>query len=74
LPRAASAPHPTKTLAFYDLISERYPPKFVTDGNAGSFETHGRELAEKLKALGVPVAPLFFPLSEPPFPMNTSGR
>lgn len=47
-----------------DYVTDRFPPAFITDGNTGSFETHGKELEERLRALGVPVASLFFPLAE----------
>ncbi|WP_257451011.1 alpha/beta hydrolase [Paenibacillus soyae] len=40
-----------------------YPPTFITDGNTGSFEKHGRELAERLRSRGVPVTSLFYPMS-----------
>ncbi|TYP74588.1 alpha/beta hydrolase [Paenibacillus methanolicus] len=41
-------------------VSDRFPPVFITDGNTGSFEAHGLELAEKLRSLGVAVDTLFF--------------
>ena len=47
-----------------NYVTRDYPPAFITDGNTSSFEKHGIELAERLKALGVPVSTLFFPLSE----------
>jgi len=40
------------------------PPVFITDANTHSFEEHGRLLAERLEAAGVPVSMLFFPRSE----------
>lgn len=47
-----------------DHITARYPPVFVTDGNTGSFESHGRELEARLRSANVKVASLFFPPSE----------
>ncbi|KOP65591.1 hypothetical protein AMS62_10295 [Bacillus sp. FJAT-18019] len=43
-------------------VTGDYPPVFITDGNTGSFEKHGRELEEALKSQGVPVTSLFYPL------------
>lgn len=45
-------------------VTGQFPPTLVTDGNTGSFEAHGKELAEKLASAGVPVTTLFFPLDE----------
>lgn len=47
-----------------DYVTDRFPPAFITDGNTGSFEMHGKELETRLRTLGVRVASLFFPLSE----------
>lgn len=58
-------------------VTGDFPPAFITDGNTGSFEKHGRELEEKLRAAGIPVTSLFFPLNdgivhhEYQFKMNT---
>lgn len=45
-----------------NYVTRDYPPTFITDGNTGSFEKHGRELEQKLKLQGVPVTSLFYSL------------
>ena len=40
-------------------ITTSFPPTFVTDGNTGSFEHDGIELAQSLQALDVPVTSFF---------------
>lgn len=42
-----------------DRVGPSFPPAFVTDGNWGSFEGHGKALAARLRELGVPVTTLF---------------
>lgn len=49
------------TVAF---ITKDYPTTFITDGNSGSFEIQGKEMAEVLKQNGVAVQGLFYPASE----------
>ena len=40
-------------------LGRGFPPTFITDGNSWSFEEHGRALAAKLRASGVPVTEFF---------------
>lgn len=47
-----------------DNVTSSFPPAFITDDNTGSFEKDGKELARKLKSLGVEVSPYFTPISE----------
>ncbi len=56
--------HMLKTTTVKDYVTSEFPPSFITDGNKGSFEKEGRELAEKLKNLGVMTSELFFDESE----------
>ncbi|WP_194543034.1 alpha/beta hydrolase [Paenibacillus sp. JZ16] len=44
-------------------VTTDFPPTFITDGNTGSFEKHGKELEARLKEANVPVKSLFYPLS-----------
>ncbi|MGG4106033.1 hypothetical protein AAXB25_19200 [Paenibacillus lautus] len=44
-------------------VTSDYPPIFITDGNTGSFEQHGKELEARLQEANVPVKSLFYPLS-----------
>ncbi len=48
------------TTAIVDYLTEDFPPAFVTDGNTGSFEEHGKELAAALDKLGITNHTLFF--------------
>ena len=48
------------TLTVADFVTENFVPSYITDGNNFSFESHGRELGEKLRSLGVPVAERYF--------------
>ncbi|WP_315118193.1 alpha/beta hydrolase [uncultured Clostridium sp.] len=41
-------------------LTKDFPPCFITDGNTGSFESHGRELSEKLNEKNVKNTTLFF--------------
>lgn len=43
-------------------ITPAFPPTFITDGNTGSFEPHGRELEAKIREKGVYVEPLYYPI------------
>ncbi len=56
--------HIFKTTTIKDYVTSAFPPSFITDGNNGSFEKDGKELAEKLKSLGVMTSELFFDESE----------
>lgn len=48
------------TTTIKDYVTENYPPTFIADGNTGSFEQEGRELAQVLEEKGVAVQSLFF--------------
>ena len=41
-------------------VTADFPPTYITDGNAYSFQEQGIALEEKLTSLGVPVTSLFF--------------
>ncbi|MBB2924616.1 alpha/beta hydrolase [Cellulomonas cellasea] len=43
-----------------DHVTARFPPAFVSAGNADPLLPHSRDLVERLGALGVPVDALFF--------------
>lgn len=43
-----------------DQVTANFPPTYITDGNAFSFEAQNIALANKLKALKVPVTSLFY--------------
>lgn len=47
-----------------DHVSADFPPSFITDGNTGSFEEQGLELAAKLKRSGIDVVDIFYPKDE----------
>lgn len=47
-----------------DHISSHFPPTFITDGNVGSFEDQGKDLAKKLKNDGVEVFDVFYSAEE----------
>lgn len=49
-----------KTTTIKDYATSNIPPCFITDGNSGSFESQGKDLAEYLDNLGVSVTSLFF--------------
>ena len=49
-----------KTTTIKDYATVDMPPCFITDGNSGSFESQGKELAAYLDTLGVNVTSLFF--------------
>lgn len=49
-----------KTTTIKDYTTDEFPPVFISDGNSGSFESQGKELANDLLSKGVPVASLFF--------------
>lgn len=67
----------TQLASIIDHVSGRYPPTFITDGNVGSFEEHGKDLAVALTNHGVPVKSIFYDKSagelghEYQFLMNT---
>ncbi len=47
-----------------DFVGANYPAAFITDGNLGSFEAQGKQLAEALRQNGVPVQDLFYAADE----------
>lgn len=49
-----------KTTTIKDYITEELPPIFISDGNIGSFESQGKELAKELQDRGIKVQTLFF--------------
>ena len=59
--RETDAASQVSTVAF---ITKDYPAAFITDGNSGSFEIQGKEMAKVLKQNGVAVQGLFYPASE----------
>ncbi len=50
-----------ETLPPADFVTKDYVPAYITDGNNFSFESHGMELGEKLRSLGVKVSERYFP-------------
>lgn len=48
------------TLSTAEWITRDYVPSYITDGNTGSFERHGRDLAAALKKAGVAVRERYF--------------
>ncbi|MCH1624358.1 alpha/beta hydrolase [Ferdinandcohnia quinoae] len=53
-----------KTLKVTTYVTPHYPPCYITDGNTGSFEGHGRALVKVLRENGVPVVDRFFLLDD----------
>jgi len=53
-----------KQASIIQHISRKFPPVFITDGNTGSFEDQGKELANKLKNFGVDVTEVFYSAQE----------
>lgn len=50
-----------ETVSVARHVTSRFPPAYITDGNAFSFEPQGRALAQRLRELGVLVQERFFP-------------
>lgn len=50
--------------AIGDFVTEDFPPVYLTDGNAWSFEPQGRALVRILEERGVPISSRFFPKEE----------
>jgi acetyl esterase/lipase len=50
-----------KTLAVVNYLTPRFPPSFISVGNADPLASHSRRLAAALTRLGVKVDTLFFP-------------
>lgn len=42
-------------------VTKDFPPTYITDGNAYSFQEQGMALENRLKALSVPITGLFYP-------------
>lgn len=49
-----------KQASVKDYITEQFPPTYITDGNAFSFQEQGMAFEEKLKSFNIPVESLFF--------------
>ncbi|MEK4423644.1 alpha/beta hydrolase [Solibacillus sp. FSL K6-1523] len=49
-----------KQASVKEYITEDFPPTYITDGNAFSFQEQGMAFEEKLKSLNIPVQSLFF--------------
>ena len=43
-----------------EYITENFPPTYITDGNAFSFQEQEMALEDKLQSLNIPVESLFF--------------
>ncbi|MEQ9260415.1 MAG: alpha/beta hydrolase [Roseovarius sp.] len=54
------------TIAFLPELTSRFPPAFISAGNADPLEGQSVALAEALQAAGVPVETLFFPAEHTP--------
>lgn len=53
-----------KEVSIIEYVSRDFPSTFITDGNTGSFEDQGMELARVLKESGVPVTDVFYSTEE----------
>lgn len=53
-----------KEASILQHVSSNFPPTFITDGNVGSFEDQGKELADKLTNSGVEVSQVFYSTKE----------
>ena len=47
-----------------DYVTEKFPPSYITDGNANSFTEQGEALVHTLKELGVKTDSFFCPEDE----------
>ena len=54
----------TKLASLTDTVSKNYVPTFITDGNSGSFEDHGKKLGAILKSYNIAVEEVYYPLKE----------
>lgn len=52
------------TITPMDFVTKNSVPCYIADGNTWSFESHGKELAEKLRENGVTVWERYFPKDE----------
>lgn len=57
--------------AVADHVSKEFPPTYITDGNAYSFQEQGQALENRLTELKVPVQSLFIQIQKR-LPMNTN--
>lgn len=53
-----------KQASVIDHVSAHFPPTFITDGNTGSFEEQGLELADKLNKNDVEIVDVFYSQEE----------
>ncbi|WP_339174530.1 alpha/beta hydrolase [Solibacillus sp. FSL R5-0691] len=53
-----------KEASILQHVSGNFPSTFITDGNIGSFDDQGKELADKLKNKGVEVSQIFYSTEE----------
>lgn len=53
-----------KQASVIDHVSAHFPPTFITDGNTGSFEEQGLELADKLNKNDVEIFDVFYSQEE----------
>jgi len=51
-------------LSIVDHMTESFPPVFLTDGNTGSFQSHGESLAKLLRGKGVHTESYFMTIDE----------
>ena len=51
---------PGKLSALPNHVTASFPPTYLTDGNAGSFEMQNRRMGEALRTAGVPVIERYF--------------
>lgn len=49
-----------KTTTIKDYVTDQFPPVFINNGNNGSFESQGKDLAEQIASKGIEVTSLFF--------------
>lgn len=59
-----------KQASLVDHVTTEFPPTYITDGNAYSFQDQGLAFEKKLKQLGVPVTSQFFNHTSSPSHMN----
>lgn len=53
-----------KSMTIKDYVTEKFPPSYITDGNANSFTEQGEALVHTLKELGVKTDSFFCPEDE----------
>ncbi|TLG72753.1 alpha/beta hydrolase [Culicoidibacter larvae] len=53
-----------KQASIVDNVNADFPPAYITDGNTASFESMGRNLADKLRSLNVDVRERFYSVDE----------